>query len=170
MADSLGLENRIKADIVLSKLDATGGRKILYSLQGRYYLIIIEEKSCFKEYVINVDDLCNVLEIKEIDNDKKIHELKAKRVLSKNEKKRLKDMLNNRQIVKEAFDTSQYNTGFITSIPDVTWVAGVPSYFVMKDENDKRYGEFSLSSLTIPCPINPKLWSFLIREVLENIY
>lgn len=38
--DSLALESRAKADIVLSKFDTISGEKILYSLQDRdYYLI-----------------------------------------------------------------------------------------------------------------------------------
>ncbi len=169
MYDSLGLESRVKADIVLSKLDTTLGKKILYSLQDRDYLIIFKQDSCYKEYVLKVDSVCNVLAIKEIDNDEKIKKLKAKRFLSKSNRKLLKCLLEDKQTIKDAFDTSQYSTGFITSMPDATWVAGVPSYFVMKDEKNKRYGEYSLSSITTPCPINPDLWAYLIRKLLENI-
>lgn len=46
---------------------------------------------------------------------------------------------------------------------------GVPSCFVIKDEYDNRYGEYCLSSITIPCPINPDLWIYLTRELVENI-
>ena len=64
---------------------------------------------------------------------------------------------------------SQYSTELITSVPNATYVAGVSSYFVMNDENNNKYGEYSLSSLTAPCPINPNLWVYLVRELSENI-
>lgn len=169
ISDSLGLESRVKADIVLSKLDTIFGKKILYSLQDRDYLIILKQDSCYKEYVLKVDSVCNILAIREIDNDEKIRKIKAKRFLSRSNRKLLKRLLVDKQTVKDAFDTSQYSTEFITSMPDATWVAGVPSYFVMKDEKNKRYGEYSLSSIITPCPINPDLWAYLIRKLLENI-
>lgn len=169
ISDSLGLESRVKADIVLSKLDTIFGKKILYSLQDRDYLIILKQDSCYKEYVLKVDSVCNILAIREIDNDEKIRKIKTKRFLSRSNRKLLKRLLVDKQTVKDAFDTSQYSTEFITSMPDATWVAGVPSYFVMKDEKNKRYGEYSLSSIITPCPINPDLWAYLIRKLLENI-
>ncbi len=168
ISDSLALESRAKADIVLSKFDTISGEKILYSLQDRDYLLIFKQDSCFKEYVVKVDGVCNILSIKEVEKDKEIEELKAKRFLSRGSRKHLKRLLEERQMVKDAFDTSQYSPEFKTSMPNATYVAGVPSYFVMKDENDKRYGEYSLSSITTPCPINPDLWAYLIRTLSEK--
>lgn len=55
-------------------------------------------------------------------------------------------------------------------MPNATFIAGVPSYFVMKDENDKKYGEYSLSSMTFPCPINPILWICLNRKLMKIDY
>jgi hypothetical protein len=169
ISDSLALESRAKADIVLSKFDTISGEKILYSLQDRDYYLIFKQDSCYKEYVVKVDSVCNILSIKEVEKDKEKEELKAKRFLSRGSRKQLKRLLEERQIVKDAFDTSQYSSEFRTSMPNATYVAGVPSYFVMKDENDKRYGEYSLSSITIPCPINPDLWAYLLRTLSENM-
>lgn len=169
ISDSLALESRAKADILLSKFDTISGEKILYSLQDRDYYLIFKQDSCFKEYAVKVDDVCNILSIKEVEKDKEIEELKAKRFLSRGSRKQLKRLLEERQMVKDAFDASQYSPEFRTSMPNATYVAGVPSYFVMKDENDKRYGEYSLSSITTPCPINPDLWAYLIRTLSENM-
>lgn len=169
ISDSLALESRAKADIVLSKFDTISGEKILYSLQDRDYYLIFKQDSCFKEYVVKVDGVCNILSIKEVEKDKEIELLKSKKFLSRGSRKHLKRLLEERQMVKDAFDTSQYSPEFRTFMPNATYVAGVPSYFVMKDENDKRYGEYSLSSITTPCPINPDLWAYLIRTLSENM-
>jgi hypothetical protein len=166
VSDSLGLESREKADLVLSKFDTMPGRKILYSLQNRDYLVVFNHNDCYKEYVLKVDSLCNVLAIKEIDIDEGIVKTKAKCFFKKRMLSRR--LLEDRQILMKAFDESQYCTEFITSMPNASWVAGIPSYFVMKDENDNRYGEYSLSSITAPCPISPALWAFLIRELSDN--
>ena len=168
ISDSLSLESRAKADIVLSMFDTLYGKKILYSLQDRYYYIVFQLQNSYKEYVIEIDSICNVVNIEELDSNKKIKDLKTKRGYSKNGRKLLKQLEEDRQTIRDAFDTDQYSTEFITSMPNATFIAGVPSYFVMKDENDKRYGEYSLSSMTFPCPINPILWICLNRKINEN--
>lgn len=170
ISDSLGLASRVKADIVLSKIDTTSRRKILYSLLDMNYLIIIKQDCRHKEYVLQVDSVCNILVIKEINDDDIIEKLKAKKYLSRSSKKHLNRLLEDKRIIEEAFNTSQYKAGFITSMPNATWIAGVPSYFVMKDENNQRCGEYSLSSITIPCPINPSLWAYLSRKLGDNLY
>ena len=167
--ESLALESRVKADIVLSKFDTISGKKILYSLLNRDYYIIFQLDNYYKEYVVTIDSLCNILDIKEVGNDKEIEKLKAKKFLPKSKRKLLKQLEENRQTISDAFNTNQYSTMLITSLPNATYIAGVPSYFVMKDENNKRYGEYSLSSITTPCSINPNLWAYVIRKLLENI-
>jgi len=168
-SDSLALESRAKADIVLSSFDTISGKKILYSLQNRDYFIIFQQDNCYKEYIVRVDSVCNILTIKDIDNDKEIEKLKAKKFPSRSNRKFLKRLLQERQTIRDAFDTSQYSTEFITSMPNATYYEGAPSYFVMKDDNNKRYGEYKLPSLTAPCPINPYLWVYLLRTLIENI-
>ncbi len=170
ISDSLSLESRAKADIVLSMFDTLYGKKILYSLQDRYYYVVFQLQNSYKECVIEIDSICNVVNIEELDSNKKIKDLKTKRGYSKNGRKLLKRLEEDRQTIRDAFDISQYSTEFITSMPNATFIAGVPSYFVMKDENDKRYGEYSLSSMTFPCPINPILWIYLNRKLMKINY
>ena len=170
ISDSLSLKSRAKADIVLSMFDTLHGKKILYSLQDRYYYIVFQLQNSYKEYVIEIDSICNVMDIEELDDDKKIEELKAKKGYSGSCRKLLKQLEEDRQTISDAFDISQYSTEFITSMTNATFIAGVPSYFVMKDENDKRYGEYSLSSMTFPCPMNPILWICLNRKLMKIDY
>lgn len=114
-----------------------------------------------------MDSMCTNLTIKEVKNDANAENLKAKYHLSK--RKSLKKYHEERQIICDAFDTSQYSAEFITTLPNATYVAGTPSYFVLKDEDNKRYGEYSLSSIVAPSPINPVLWAVLFKRIMENI-
>jgi hypothetical protein len=163
------LESRAKADIVLSKFDTISGKKILYTLLDKDYYIIIQADKHYKEYVVSIDSICNVVRIKEINTDKEIGKLQAKKFLSKNKRKLLRRLEEDIQTVREAFNTSQYSTELITSVPNATYVVGVPSYFVVKDADGRRYGEYSLSSITAPCPINPNLWAYLVRRLSEQV-
>lgn len=169
ISDSLALESRAKADIVLSKFDTISGKKILYTLLDKDYYIIIQADKHYKEYVVSIDSICNVVRIKEINTDKEIGKLQAKKFLSKNKRKLLRRLEEDIQTVREAFNTSQYSTELITSVPNATYVVGVPSYFVVKDADGRRYGEYSLSSITAPCPINPNLWAYLVRRLSEQV-
>lgn len=170
ISDSLALESRTKADMVLSKFDTLSGNIILYTLRDKHYYIVFQLKDGYKEYVLEVDDTCNIVNIKKLNLDKRIEETKSKRRCSENDKRLLKRLEKYRQIRNDAFDTSQYCIGFVTVIPpNATHVGGVRSYFVMKDRDGKRYGEFCLPSWTFPCQINPSLWVFLHKNVIGDI-
>lgn len=162
-------ESRAKADTVLSRFEAISGRKMAYSLKNEDYYIIIHSDSAYKEYVVSIDSACHIVSMKKIDHDSIIENLKTKRHLSGKQRKELKRLETDRQMLKEAFHMEQYNTDPITDVPNATYMDGVPSYFVIKDEYDNRYGEYCLPSITAPCPINPDLWIYLIRELMENI-
>lgn len=162
-------ESRAKADTVLSRFEAISGRKMAYSLKNEDYYIIIHSDSAYKEYVVSIDSACHIVSMKKIDHDSIIENLKAKRHLSGKQRKELKRLEADRQMLKEAFYMEQYNTDPITDVPNATYMDGVPSYFVIKDEYDNRYGEYCLSSIIIPSLINPDLWIYLTRELVENI-
>lgn len=162
-------ESRAKADIVLSGFGTIPGRKMVYSLKNEHYYIVIHSDSACNEYVVSIDSACHVVGMKKIDHDSIIDQLKRKRHISRKQRKELKRAETDRQMLKEAFDLTRYAAEPITDLPDATCMAGVPSYFVIKDEYDNRYGEYCLPSITAPCPINPDLWVYLIRELMENI-
>ncbi len=167
-SDSLALISRVKADIVLSKFDSIYGSKILYSLKDIDYYIVFQQNGHYKEYFVRVDSACNVLTFRKVDNYKELEDLKSKRSLTRRDKKRMKSLQDNLQTINNAFDMSQYSNELMTSIPNVSFIDGVPSYFVIKDEKDTRNGEYHFSSSTSPCPINPKLWIYLIKKISEN--
>lgn len=162
-------ESRAKADTVLSRFGTISGRKMAYSLKNEDYYIIIHSDSAYKEYVVSIDSAGHIVSMKKIDHDSIIENLKTKRHLSGKQRKELKRLETDRQMLKEVFDLKQYHTDPITDVPNAIYMAGVPSYFVIKDEHNNRYGEYCLSSIIIPCPINPDLWIYLIRELMENI-
>lgn len=168
--DSLALESRFKADIILSQFDSIPGKRMLYSHLDRDYYIIIQQDNCYKEYSVIVDNNGRFLFINEIENDKELELLQKNKFLFRKNKARLKHIVGSRLILKKAFNTDQYSKGFITSMPNASYIAGIPSYFVIKDEYNQRYGEFSLSSMISPCPIDPLLWLYLNRQLSEIVY
>lgn len=170
LSDSLAIESRIMADKVLSKFDTLSGKKILYSRMDKDYYVIIQQNDCYKEYYITIDGNGESLSIKELRNDEELKELKEKRVFLKG-RRRLKQLQDSRAILNKAFKfkNDHCNSDLVSSMTNATYVAGVPTYFVMKDENNERCGEFSLSSITIPCPIDPLLWIYLTKQLLKNI-
>lgn len=159
--DSIAMISREKADIVLSHFDTISSTKILYSLLNKYYYIIIQDSTKYKEYYISIDTLNNITNFRKIDNvfdNSKVKYNKKNRFLNDHE-----------SVIIKAFDLSNYHTDLITYVPNATYVSGVPSYFVVKDKNKNRYGEYSLSSITAPSPIDPNLWVYLSKKISEQI-
>lgn len=158
-SDSLGLISRKKADIILSHFDTIYETKILYTLLDKDYYIIVQDNDKYKEYYISVDSLDHIKKFKEISLNNNCNNLKK----TKDIERRNEEVL----IITKAFDLTNYHTNFITQITNPTLVTGAPSYFVIKDKNGKRYGEYSLSAMVAPSPIDPKLWIYLFRELVE---
>ena len=159
IVDSLALVSRAKADVVLKNFDTIQAPKILYSLDDKFYYMIIKDTPCDKEYYVVLDRLGEI---------EKMRLVKAE---TKNRKQR-KQQKQYRKFLSEAqpiFDLSKYHKEFITTVPDAKMVVGKPSYFVVKDIDGKRYGEYSLSSLTAPLPINIYLWAYLFRKLLDEV-
>ena len=161
ISDSLTYESRGKADVVLAKIRSNGKMVLLYSLQDKYYYVIIKQQNWYSEFYIIMNDISSALDIIQHDHTI-INEQQSKK---RQDKKKLKQTQWEYWVIQRAFNLDQYSTTCTTRIPNATYIAGVPSYFVIKDENNKRYGEYSLSSITIPCPINPELWAFLQRKI-----
>lgn len=145
-SDSLALISRTKADKVLNQFNSLSGAKILYSLKDQHYYVIIQKGSRYQEYYVSLDSLGKVEEIQT-----------------------LKSREENRKLLSQSFDLDKYHSGFVTRMPDATYVRGVPSYFVIKDQDGNRYGEYSLSSLTLPAPIAGNLYSYLTKRLSEEI-
>jgi hypothetical protein len=158
ISDSMAMVSRTKADAVLKHFDTTQASKILYSLEDKYFYLIIKDTPCYKEYFVALDSLGEIDIIRSV----KI-ETKTKKLWKQQEQYR--------KLLSEAepiFDLSRYHTDFITRIPDAKMVAGKSSYFVVKGIDGKRYGEYSLSSVAVPLPINTSLWAYLVRKLSDE--
>lgn len=144
--DSLSLLSRDKADKVLSQFNSLYGSKILYSLRDEHYYVIIQKQDKYQEYYVSLDSTGSVNKIRSLESRKE-----------------------NRKMLSQAFMPEKYHSGFITSLPEATYVRGVPSYFVLIGMDGKRYGEYNLSSLTLPIPIAEDIYAYLIKRLIEEI-
>lgn len=159
LSDSMAIVSRTKADRVLENFDTVETSKLLYSLEDRYFYHVIRDSAYYKEYYIVLDSLGLIDKVRPV-----IFEVKTRKQRRQHEEYRR--FLSK---VEPIFDLSKYHTDFITRIPDAKIVSGKPSYFVVKGPNNNRYGEYSLSSLTVPTPIDSNLWVYLVRRLSEEV-
>lgn len=156
-SDSAGLVSRSFADNVLSKLDTIKAPKILYSLDNRYFYVIIKDNP-YREFYVVLDGN-NVSKVEPV-----IAELKTRK-----QRKQNKQYCKLLSKAEPLFNFSKYNMGFITKMPQATSISGRESYFVLKDIDGKRYGEYNLSSVTTPLPINMYLWTYLAKRLSDQM-
>lgn len=145
--DFISMKSRAIADEVLKKIDSIAPKsdKLLYSLDNKDFYVITSLKGNYQEYYIFLDDE-DSMKLRALITDKK-----------------------EKRIIANFFDLNKYHVSFITKMPDAEYVRGKNSYFVVKDEKGKRYGEYCLSSLTLPLPINADLAGYLIRKLSQEI-
>lgn len=143
--NSISIISRERADMVLSSLDYPGSYKLLYSINDRDFWVIVKKETLFKEYYFRLNESGETIFIKPV-------------------KSRRKDI----KLFARAFDLEMYHSNFITSLPDAKFIHGYPSYFVIKDCGGSRYGEYSLSSLTLPSPIDADVYLYLTRRLTEQ--
>jgi len=157
VSDSLAMISRAKADEVFTYFDTIRASKLLYSLEDRYFYLIINDTPCYKEYYIILDSSAKV----------NIHPIDTR----EENKKQRKQQKRYHKLLAEAepFNLSKYHTNYITNIPDAKFVRGKPSYFVVKNINGKRYGEYSLAAFTLPLPIDGKLAGYLMKRLSDEI-
>lgn len=150
--------SRAKADIVLSCFDSIEVPKLLYSIEDRYYYVLLNEHPFLKEYVVETDSLGNIANVKLITENANT---KRQRKLVEKDKKLLKELA--------LFDLTKYDTGYITENSNAMYFTfGRMSYFVVKDSIGKRYGEFRLVMPAKPAPIDLNLWAYMIRKISEQ--
>jgi hypothetical protein len=150
----------MKADYVLSNFDTVTADKILYSIEDEYYYIVINRQSYYDEYYLVLDTTNKIKTVK----------LLEKNIKTRKQRRQQKQY---EQILKDAepvFDLSKYHTDYITNIPDAECCTfGRRTYFVIKDRDGKRYGEFNLFMPVLPSPIYLNLWIYLVRRLSEQI-
>lgn len=162
--DSLLRVSRAKADFVLSAFDSLGGSKMLFSVLDREFYVIIRSKVRIYEYYVWAEDSTSIDFIAEIDHNEEINALKQKKHLTRREKGYLKRLEDNVQTVINGFNTK------VALPPDeeITWGSGPPSYFVLKDVNNKVLGDYRSELTVVPTPINGDLLIYLILGISEN--
>lgn len=57
IADSMAMVSRTKADKVLQLFDTIAAPKLLYSLDNKYFYVIIKSNLCYQEYYVALDSL-----------------------------------------------------------------------------------------------------------------
>lgn len=144
-ADSVGLASREVVDELLAKVDSINGVKIIYTLDNKDVYLIAGSEYEYKEYYISLNENQEIQEIRSLNESSE------------------------KELLKKAFDLKQYHSDFITSMPNAKYVRGKPSYFVVIDTNGKRHGEFALSSLTVPNPLDGDFYGYLTRRLSEEM-
>lgn len=141
--DSKSKYSRAKADSVLRSFENFHVLKMLYSVRDSEYYVILKKGTTYEEYFVLAKEL-QTLKIFSLNNEKP-----------------------NLKIFKRIFKLKKYHTGFITKMPNAKFIQGDLSYFVLKDQLGNRYGEFSLSFLTVPSPIDKKIYAYLTTKISE---
>lgn len=159
VSDSMAMISRGKADRIFSIFDSIIMPKLLYSFEDKYYFLIIKDTPFYKEYYIEADSLGDVVQLRFMNYNK----LKLKK--QRKQAEQYKKLLNE----GNPFNLNQYHTDYILRVPDAKYITGKPTYFVVKDIESKRYGEYRLSAITVPSPINQSLWIYLFRRLGEEL-
>lgn len=163
--DSLHLCFREKAEHVLSHCVDMDHEIMLYATGNQYY-IITHNNDSYQEYYVAVDSLNSVIDIFDNSHNAEIEMLEAKKFLSLKNRKYLSRLQSDKNIVLDAFDTTQYSEELISPEPvtlpifcDIS-----PSYFIIKDRNNVIVERFSVSN-PLPYPVNMDLSIYLLREL-----
>lgn len=140
------IQSRERADNLLSRFDSIQSSKILFSISNRHYYLAYKHKCGYKEYYLKVNENGQI-----------------------KEQRQLKTTRSDRKLLDEAFDLTKYHRNFITRIDDPKANQGNSSYFVIKDKTGIRYGEYSLSVITAPIPINGEVYKHVVSKLITEV-
>ena len=138
--------SRERADRILRRFDSVKSCKLVYSISDIYYYVLFKEGNSYKEICIRADTLGNII---------KQQVVKSKK--------------GNDALLNQALNIGVYHKNYITRVDSATVVQGNPSYFVVKDVEGNRYGEYSLPIITSPIPINKDLYKYLVTELIKCV-
>ena len=192
--DSLAYVNRRRADKVLSCFSEYSGKKLLYVEYGsradnphnpypwirkdyyRDYYVIVElnTEERLKEFLVRVDMKDEIKEITELRRYAELKSLSTKKRLKSKEKKRLLQLERYRKIIlDEGFNVKNYSKKFITNYIDTTEskihsCSTIVSYFVLKDTENNRYGEFFCRDTKGGTPVNINIRYYYFATLFLN--
>ena len=177
--DSIAYVNRRRADKVLSCFSEYHGMKMLYT----HYLTVWDDEFCTRDYVVllevdteerykdflvsmNMDD--EIVKIKERKVYSMLQSLSKNKHLNRKKRKfrkRLEALRN--AILEDGFNINNYKKGFVTDYVDVLEgkfyiCPSNRSYFVLKDGDNNRYGEYFCYNTIVPYHVNIWLRTYLL--------
>src|SRR6187401_1571775 len=112
VSDSSAIISRTKADKILSYFDTLIAPKLLYSLEDRYYYLIVKDTPCYKEYYIETDSLGEAPKFYFL-NENKIFDKKQKKQAEQYQKLLCKG---------NPFNLSQYHIEYVTRMPEASYI------------------------------------------------
>jgi len=147
------LKSRQRADSVVNTLlnkEAASCPIIVFSAADKFFIVEVKKNDGFYEYYFERESRGRRRAIN-------------KTIFSISDK-----------LKKKMFDTTIYRKGYITyesdffkSPPKVA--SGGITYFVLKDENGKRFGEARLSEFVYPNPIDPHIYLYFVQKLDEYL-
>ncbi|MCX6313616.1 MAG: hypothetical protein NTX08_02630 [Sphingobacteriales bacterium] len=143
--DSLAYLSRAKADAILGTFDKIKTAKVLFSISDEFYFVILKESNHFEEYYFHTDSVGDIKVKHNSRTPKKYHKLLIK-----------------------AFNFCNYKNDFVTRVLNPKESNVNLSYFVLKDEDGRRFGEYSLLVITVPYPIDIQFHSYLLKSLLSE--
>lgn len=155
--DSLAIQSRMKADNVLQLFDTIQSAKLLYSLDDKFYYIIVQTVPCYTEYYITLSDMGTIDKISYISNKSQ----------SWKQRKQYKRMLTKAEPIFN-FNRNK-NSKFVTEMYNAKYSNGRMSYFVLKDAQGNRYTEYRLPTISSQLPIHMSLLAYLIMRISNEM-
>lgn len=143
--DSLVNASRARVDLVLQKL-AISSETLVYSIEDKYYYVAIKNECDYIERYVVLDSMGDI----------------QKNTLLKTRRK-------DKKILKTAFILENYSNDLSMDIPKASYVRGRTSYFVVRDKNHKRYGEYRLPVFSLPPPINKDVYGYIIKRLSQEM-
>ena len=119
-------------------------RLLLFSVSDEIYYVILEKGHVYEEYFLKLDS-------------KKTS--KPKLVCSTKKPNNL---------LSKAFLPDTYHKGYVTHVENAELQQGNLSYFVLRDINGDRWGEYRESLIIKPPPIDPEIYSYLLKKVARG--
>lgn len=168
-----GLFMRDLVDSILHEFDSIPVPKIFYACVDKDHLslvscyVILDMDTCYDEYFVAIDSLNSIAIIKSFN----VFESQYINSFTKDE---VQETLYNRglEVLSQAepiFDLKRYHNEFVTHIPYVGNYGYRSMYFVLKDIENKRYGEFYLDSSVALQKMNTDLLLYMVfRSILMN--
>lgn len=150
---NLGSTSQYKANLIIEKHlpDKIENKNyLLFSIKDEWYLIVIKNTDYFEKYFMTEDTLIIVTD--------------------KNCFKKQKE----KKILTYAFDNNKYHNGYINLNSDFysngyEVSQGNTTYFYLKDKDGNVYGEANLTTIIKPNPIDNKVYSYLLSNLLYCI-